>query len=327
MKKIISLLLAACLTAALLAGCGSTGDSRGNGTEQLRIVATIFPAYDWARQILGADAENVELTLLLDNGTDLHSYQPTADDIITISTCDLFIYVGGESDRWVEDALKGAVNQDMMVICLLDALGDAVKEEELVEGMEGEAEDADHGHEEPEYDEHVWLSLKNASVLCRAISQQLKALDHANAGTYQANTDAYLARLDALDADYQAAVENAAFDTLLFGDRFPFRYLVDDYGLNYYAAFSGCSAETEASFETIAFLSDKLDELGLGAILVIEGTQHKIAETIVQNTASRNQAILPLDSMQAVTLADVEAGVTYLSIMENNLAVLNAALN
>lgn len=327
MKKIISLLLAACLTAALLAGCGGTGDSRGNGTEQLRIVATIFPAYDWVRQILGADAENVELTLLLDNGTDLHSYQPTADDIITISTCDLFIYVGGESDRWVEDALKGAVNQDMVVINLLDALGDAVKEEELVEGMEGEAEDADHGHEEPEYDEHVWLSLKNASVLCRAISQQLKALDPANAGTYQANTDAYLARLDALDADYQAAVENAAFDTLLFGDRFPFRYLVDDYGLNYYAAFSGCSAETEASFETIAFLSDKLDELGLGAILVIEGTQHKIAETIVQNTASRDQAILTLDSMQAVTSADVEAGVTYLSIMESNLAVLNAALN
>lgn len=327
MKKIISLLLAACLTAALLAGCGSTGDSRGNGTEQLRIVATIFPAYDWVRQILGADAENVELTLLLDNGTDLHSYQPTADDIITISTCNLFIYVGGESDRWVEDALKGAVNQDMMVICLLDALGEAVKEEELVEGMEGEAEDADHDHEEPEYDEHVWLSLKNASVLCRAISQQLKAVDPANAGTYQANTDAYLARLDALDADYQAAVENAAFDTLLFGDRFPFRYLVDDYGLNYYAAFSGCSAETEASFETIAFLSGKLNELGLGAILVIEGTQHKIAETIVQNTASRDQAILTLDSMQAVTSADVEAGVTYLSIMENNLAVLNAALN
>lgn len=327
MKKIISLLLAACLTAALLAGCGGTGDSRGNGTEQLRIVATIFPAYDWARQILGSDAENVELTLLLDSGTDLHSYQPTADDIITISTCDLFIYVGGESDRWVEDALKGAVNQGMTVICLLDALGEAVKEEELVEGMESEAEDADHGHEEPEYDEHVWLSLKNASVLCRAISQQLKAVDPANAGTYQANTDAYLARLDALDADYQAAVENAAFDTLLFGDRFPFRYLVDDYGLNYYAAFSGCSAETEASFETIAFLSDKLDELGLGAILVIEGTQHKIAETIVQNTASRDQAILTLDSMQAVTSADVEAGVTYLSIMENNLAVLNAALN
>lgn len=326
MKKIISLLLAVCLIAVLPAGCGGAGDA-GGGTEQLRVVATIFPAYDWARQILGADAENAELTLLLDNGTDLHSYQPTADDIITISTCDLFIYVGGESDRWVEDALKGAVNQDMVVINLLDALGDAVKEEELVEGMEGEAEDADHGHEEAEYDEHVWLSLKNASVLCRAISRQLKALDPANAGIYQANTDAYLARLDALDADYQAAVENAAFDTLLFGDRFPFRYLVDDYGLSYYAAFSGCSAETEASFETIAFLSGKLDELGLGSILVIEGPQHKIAETIVQNTVSRDQAILTLDSMQAVTSADIEAGVTYLSIMESNLAVLNTALN
>ena len=292
----------------------------------LEIVTTIFPEYDWVREILGDNPGNAELTMLLDNGVDLHSYQPTAADILKISTCDIFIYVGGESDEWVEDALKEATNKDMIVIDLLDTLGDSVKEEEVVEGMEGEEEEESGGEEGPEYDEHVWLSLKNAAVFCDAITDALAQADAANADTYRANAESYKSRIAALDAEYQSAVAAGARKTLLFGDRFPFRYLVDDYGLSYYAAFVGCSAETEASFETVTFLADKLDELGLGSVMIIDGSDGEIAETIIENTEKKDQEILTLDSMQSTTSEDIASGTTYISIMEKNLAVLKQAL-
>ena len=257
MKKTLALFLSLMLLISVLSGCGSQ-TTPTTDTDQLSIVCTIFPEYDWVKNLLGDEAKNAELTLLLDSGVDLHSYQPTADDIIKISTCDMFIYVGGESDAWVEDALKEATNKDMVVINLLEVLGDSVKEEEVVEGMEAEEEpDAEEQEEEPEYDEHVWLSLKNAKLLCSYIAQQLALIDEANAQRYTNNADAYIAKLDALDAEYQTAVDSARVKTVLFGDRFPFRYLVDDYGLAYYAAFIGCSAETEASFETVASLAEK----------------------------------------------------------------------
>ena len=297
-----------------------------SGNKPLKIVTTIFPEYDWVRKILGDKADHAEVTMLLDNGVDLHSYQPTADDIIKISDCDLFIYVGGESDDWVEDALKEATNKEMQVINLLNVLGEQVKEEEVVEGMEAEEEESED-EDEPEYDEHVWLSLKNAETLCNAITDALETIDPANKDAYAANAASYLEKLAALDGEYQTVVDNAARKTVLFGDRFPFRYLVDDYGLSYYAAFAGCSAETEASFETISFLAGKVDELGLPCVLTIEDAQHKIAETIVQNTAEKNQSILTLDSMQSTTSTDVANGTTYLSVMESNLDVLKQALN
>ena len=278
------------------------------------------------REILGDKADRAEVTMLLDNGVDLHSYQPTADDIIKISDCDLFIYVGGESDGWVEDALKEATNKEMQVINLLDVLGEQVKEEEVVEGMEAEEEESEDENE-PEYDEHVWLSLKNAETLCNAITDALEEIDPANKDAYATNAASYLEKLAALDGEYQTVVDNAARKTVLFGDRFPFRYLVDDYGLSYYAAFAGCSAETEASFETISFLAGKVDELGLPCVLTIDDAQHKIAKTIVQNTAEKNQSILTLDSMQSTTSTDVANGTTYLSVMESNLDVLKQALN
>ena len=530
MKKIFALLLALLMLASVLAGCASEQVNNDTNPEtkpdasantdvnakpaaekapekSLKIVTTIFPEYDWVREVLGDQAENDELTMLLDNGVDLHSYQPTADDIVKISDCDLFIYVGGESDGWVDDALKNATNKNMKVIDLQEVLGDSVKAEEVVEGMQetehdhghdhskevstfeddevqdrslsdwagdwqsaypfaldGALDDAfaamaeesemtaeeyktyyqngyktdisniniegdhieftyedgkkvgsdykyvgyyiqnwstgtkaamyrfeaadkdsgapvyiefndhmieptaaehfhirmsnesfdaivdpenswptffpadmtgeeicehmeghDHEHEE-EADEHVWLSLKNAEVLVNAISKYLQELDPDNKDTYAANSDAYVKKLAALDADYQAAVDAASNKTVLFGDRFPFRYLVDDYGLNYYAAFVGCSAETEASFETISFLAKKVDELKLPCVLTIEGAQHKIAETIVQNTAEKNQKVLTMDSMQSTTSKDVKNGTTYLSVMEKNLSVLKEAL-
>ena len=318
MKKITALLLALLMLVGVLAGCGKQNDT--NKTDKLSIVTTIFPEYDWVREILGDKADSAEITMLLDNGVDLHSYQPTADDIIKLSDCDLFVYVGGESDEWVEDALKSAANRDRKVINLLEILGDSVKEEETVEGMQEEEED----HEEKEYDEHVWLSLKNAKTLVGAISAALQELDPDNKDTYAANTSAYIEKLSALDGEYQSAVDGAARKTVLFGDRFPFRYLVDDYGLSYYAAFAGCSAESEASFETVSFLARKVDEGKLPCVLTIEGKNHKIAETIVQNTAGKNQKILTMDSMQSTTSQDVAT--TYLSLMAKNLDVLKEAL-
>ena len=332
MKKITALLLALLMLVGALAGCGKQNDT--NKTDKLSIVTTIFPEYDWVRTVLGDKADNAEVTMLLDNGIDLHSYQPTADDIVKISDCDLFIYVGGESDGWVDDALKNATNKNMKVINLLDVLGDSVKTEEVVEGMQETEHDHDHDHskevstfeDEEEKDEHVWLSLKNAEVFVNAISKSLQELDPDNRDTYAANAAAYIEKLSALDGEYQAAVDAATYKTVVFGDRFPFRYLVDDYGLRYYAAFVGCSAETEASFETVSFLAKKVDELKLPCVLTIEGAQHKIAETIVQNTAEKNQKVLTMDSLQSTSSKDVANGTTYLSVMEKNLSVLKEAL-
>lgn len=333
MKKIMTLIaaLAFILISALLPAPAAEAD------KELSIVTTIFPEYDWVMEILGDNPANASVTMLLDSGVDLHSYQPNVKDMVTLSNCDLFIYVGGESDGWVKDALAGAANEDMIVINLLEVLGENAKEELLVEGMEahdhGEDEHEDHdeeehdGHEEhEELDEHVWLSLRNASVFCQVIRDALIALDTENEAVYQANTEAYLQKLAQLDAAYTEATAQGSRDTLVFGDRFPFRYLMDDYGLSYYAAFAGCSAETEASFETVIFLANKLDELSLGTIMTLEGSDGKLAKTIADTAKAQNIQILSMDSMQSTTQKDVRGGATYLSIMEKNLDVLIRAL-
>lgn len=333
--KNIQTLTAGLLAAALLAGCTAPAAVSGTTTtaaeasaqsEPLRVVTTIFPAYDWVRNVAGAQADALDLTLLLDGGVDLHSYQPSAQDIAAIADCDLFVYVGGASDAWVDEALQGASNPDRQVLNLMELLGSRVYEEETVEGMEPEdhdhAEGEDHDHET---DEHIWTSLRNAAELSAAIGDALGWLDPAHAADYTANAAAYGEKLGALDADYAAVVEAAPCKTLLFGDRFPFRYLVEDYGLSYYAAFPGCSAETEASFETVAFLAGKVAELDLPAVLTIEGSDGKIARTI-QQSAGGDRAVLTLDSLQAATTADAAAGTSYLSVMQQNLDVLRQAL-
>ena len=214
MKKFLSIIAAAAITVSCLCGC-STANKSGNQNGKIQIVTTIFPEYDWVMNILGDNQANAEVTYLLNNGTDLHSFQPTANDIMKISSCDLFVYVGGESDEWVEDVLKEAVNKDMVTINLLDVLGDKVVEEELVEGMQGEEEEEDAGEEEIEYDEHVWLSLKNAKILVQSISDEIQKIDPANAEAYKANTTAYIGKLDQLDKDYQDVVNNASIKTVL----------------------------------------------------------------------------------------------------------------
>ena len=320
MRKIIAALAALGL---LLTGCaagetGSTGSSDG-----IKVVATIFPAFDWAANLM--DGTGVTPALLMKNGVDMHSFQPTAADIVSLSDADLFIYVGGESDAWVEDALKNARNENMIALNMMDILADAVQHEEHVEGMESDHA-YEHDHEEEEYDEHVWLSLGNAESVCAALSDALCQIDKDHAETYEANLAAYTGALEALDTEYRAAVSEAPLQTVLFGDRFPFLYLMEEYGLAYFAAFPGCSAETEASFATVSFLAGKVDELSLPAVLTIDGSDRKIAQTIVQNTAAGNAEILTLDSMQSVTDEQIAGGVSYLSIMEENLSVLKKAL-
>ena len=247
-----------------------------------------------------------------------------------IASVDVFIYVGGESDEWVDEVLEQSENKDLTVINLMEVLGDAAKEEEIIEGMEceeeEEGEEGEEGEEEVEYDEHVWLSLKDATIFVNSIEIAMETIDSANAAVYKANADAYISKLNELDKAYEEAVAEAPVKTLLFGDRFPFRYLVDDYGISYYAAFVGCSTETNASFQTVVFLAQKVDELSLKNVMTIEGTNHSIAETIIENTTDKNQKILVMDSMQSVTSKGVEEGITYLSIMESNLEVLKEAL-
>ncbi|MGN1329360.1 MAG: metal ABC transporter substrate-binding protein [Eubacterium sp.] len=323
MKKIIAFLMAVCIALFGFTACSSNGKTDSSDSDKLSVVATIFPAYDWVNQIT-AGSESIDLTLLFDNSADLHNYQPTADDIIKITNCDMFIYVGGESDEWVEDVLEQSTNEDMIAVNLLDAIGENAKTEEHKEGMEEEHSEGEE--EEEEYDEHIWLSLKNAQILCSHIGEKLSSIDSENADLFSKNTEEYISSLKALDEKYQSVVDGAGNKTLVFADRFPFRYMTSDYGLDYYAAFAGCSAESEASFETISFLAKKVDELSLKYVMTIEGTNHNIAQTVVDNTAEKNQQILVLDSMQSKTLEDVENGETYLSVMEKNLTVLEQAL-
>ena len=329
---------------------------KGN-SNKISIVCTTFPQYDWVKNILGEEAERFNVTLLLDNGVDMHSYQPAVKDIATAGSSDLFIYVGGESDTWVEDALKEAKNKDLKAINLMETLDNFVKEEEVVEGMQEERKSLGHSHEksskekqeqtqkeshensqeingqkevadeEPEYDEHIWLSIRNAEIMVKNIEKAIEQLDSDNAKVYQNNAENYIKKLDTLDKQYANTIQNAKYKAILFGDRFPFRYMADDYDLKYYAAFAGCSAETMAGFETVTFLAKKADELQLPVILTIENSDGRIAEAVKSNTTKKNQKILAMNSLQSVTKEQLADGITYLQVMQENLSVLSEALN
>lgn len=329
---------------------------KGN-SNKISIVCTTFPQYDWVKNILGEEAERFNVTLLLDNGVDMHSYQPAVKDIATVGSSNLFIYVGGESDTWVEDALKEAKNKDLKAINLMETLDNFVKEEEVVEGMQEERKSLGHSHEksskekqeqtqkeshensqeingqkeaadeEPEYDEHIWLSIRNAEIMVKNIEKAIEQLDSDNAKVYQNNAENYIKKLDTLDKQYANTIQNAKYKAILFGDRFPFRYMADDYDLKYYAAFAGCSAETMAGFETVTFLAKKADELRLPVILTIENSDGRIAEAVKSNTTKKNQKILAMNSLQSVTKEQLADGITYLQVMQENLSVLSEALN
>lgn len=330
----------------LLAACGTKSETEG-AAKKISVIAVTYPQYDWFKNVLGGRADAVDLKLLIKNGADLHSYQPSAQDIAAIASADMVVYVGGESDGWIEKALAATPKEGRIEVNMMKVLGDRVKEEEVVEGMQGETKDerrktkeiAEENHEhaerhhhhdeeeELENDEHIWLSLKNAEILVKALAESIAKLDTAHATEYHMNAALYIAKISALDAQYRATMENATLKTILFGDRFPFRYLVDDYGIKYYAAFVGCSAESEASFKTITFLAGKIDSLALPVIFTIDGSDGKIARAILDaSKKSKNAEVLMLNSIQSVKAEQIKAGADYLSIMRDNLEVLKKAI-
>ncbi|MDD5941508.1 metal ABC transporter substrate-binding protein [Fibrobacter sp.] len=375
MKKFAAFAMFVLAAALTFVACSAESNEKAPAQKKVSIVATIYPQYDWLKNILGDRLDAVNLKLLIKNGTDLHSYKPSAQDIAAIASADMVVYVGGESDEWIEKALKATPKEGRVQVNLMEALGDRVKEEEVVEGMQAEEEhhhehgdpsassgtedphehaeahegqdhhehaeehehehhehaeaheDEHHHHEEAENDEHIWLSLKNAELLVMNLADALSKVDTAHATEYHMNAALYIAKISALDAQYRAATDSAHFKTILFGDRFPFRYLVDDYGIKYFAAFVGCSAESEASFETVAFLAGKMDSLALPAIFTIDGSNGKIARAILDaSKKSKETPVLTLNSMQSVTDAQMQSGVDYLSIMQSNLEVLKKAI-
>lgn len=320
MKKFIGIGLGILMVMMMVLGCAKKENSSANGStegKKLSIVTTIFPAYDWVKQVVG-DNKNVDITFLIDKGVDLHSYQASAADIAKITDSDLFVFVGGESDGWAEDIVKE--NPNLKYISMVDSIGKAALGEELVEGMQEE-----EGEEEEEcaIDEHVWLSLENAKTIVGAIEAKLEEIDPDNKGNYEKNANDYIAKLDALDKEYKDTLSNIQDKTILVGDRFPFRYLVNEYGIKYYAAFKGCDAGSEASFETVKFLANKMDELKLSKIFIIDGSKGDLAKTIVDNTKNKNAKILVLDSMQSTKSSD---NANYIDVMKKNLEVLKEAL-
>ena len=335
MKKFAAFVMVVFAVALALSACGMDSNAKSSANKKASVVATIYPQYDWLKNILGEYADKVDLKLLIKNGTDLHSYKPSAQDIASIANADLVVYVGGESDEWIEKALEATPKAGRMQVNLMKVLGDRVKEEEVVEGMQAEEEaeehEGEHHHHEhaeaPENDEHIWLSLKNAQILVKNLAESVSKIDTANAPVYRANAIIYASKLHDLDWAYDSTVSNASQKTILFGDRFPFRYMVDDYGIKYYAAFVGCSAESEASFETVAFLAGMMDSLSLPVIFTIDGSRSNVA-LAVRNASknSKSVPVLQLNSMQSVTDEQIRSGVDYMSIMKSNLETLKKGL-
>ncbi len=350
MKQLKKFLALVCFASLLLNACScssknevknDTSATVSNETETtinkktVKIVSTIFPIYDIVRNVVPND--NYEMTLLLDSGIDIHNFSPTAKDIVKIAEADLFIYVGGESDKWVDKVVATAQNKNLKTINLMNELGNLIKEEEVVEGMqheheEGEEHEHEEGenheeHEEHENDEHIWLSLKNAKAMTNAIAKKLIEIDSENQTEIQKKANAFTEKLDALDKKYVEASQNKKYDTVVFGDRFPFRYLVDDYGLKYFAAFSGCSAEAEASFETVVFLAKKLDELGLKHICALKGAEPKVAKTVINASNDKDRDIVLFNSMEGITNVNDAENTNYLKIMEENLEAFTKAIS
>ncbi len=292
---------------------------KDNGIDdKVNIVCTIFPQYDWVSQIVG-NSHSVTYSMVVKNGVDLHSYQPAASDIIQISKADIFIYVGGESDKWVAEVLQQRQNKDMKIINLMELLKDSVKEE--AEALQGE-EETDAA--EIEMDEHIWLSLKNAITCVKEISAAIIEKDPENSGLYSERTENYVKELNSIYEAYKTVTAGGSSKPLVFCDRFPFRYLCDEFNLDYIAAFPGCSAETEASFETVAKLTDVVKEYSVKALIKIDGSEDKLAKTVQGN--SKYCEIITLDSMQSVTLRQAFNGTTYADIMRKNLEELKKAL-
>lgn len=315
-------LICCVLSVFMLAGCGeNTGNGQAVKTDEgkISIVTTIFPPYDFAKQVAGDRAEVVQL---LPAGAESHTFEPTPQDIIKIQSCDIFIYAGGESDTWIEEILSSIDTEGVQLISMLDCV-EAV-EEEAVEGMQEEREhEAADAHAGKEYDEHVWTSPKNAVLITEKIAQTLQTIDAANAEKYRKSAASYITELEALDAEFKQVVSEGSRKTIVVADRFPFRYLADAYGLEYFAAFPGCSEDAEPSAATLAFLIHKVEEEKIPVVFHIEFSNEKVADSICETTGAEK---LLLHSCHNVSKDEMEAEVTYRDLMEQNLSNLKEAL-
>jgi len=318
MKKIRSVISATLAAIMILSLSFCTTPVPDDG--KFTVVTTVFAAYDWVREI--SEGREVEIIYLLDNGVDMHNYKPTAGDIMKISSCDLFVHVGGASDGWVENALKNASNKDMKVINMMEVIG-----KDALAGVScSEGEHHDHDHESESFDEHVWLSLSFADIVCGTICEEMTACDPDGTEIYKKNLEDYREELARLTGEALTGITSAKGDTLVFCDRFPFVYLTGELGLSYAAALPGCSTESSVSFDTVISLADKVDSLGISAILKIEGSSTSIADSVIATAKSENVKVLTLNSLQSVTKSATDEGITYLSVMRDNLSIILEAL-
>ncbi len=306
LKKAAALLLAAALGLAA-AGCAVPAEK----SDRLQVICTVFPSYDFVRQIAG---DTADVTLLLSPGQECHSYEPTPKDILKIQSCDLFVAVGGESETWVTDMVKTVGGGAPEILTLMDCVD--LKKEELTEGMEGDAE-------EDAYDEHVWTAPRNAVKIVDKLTEALCRLQSENAAAIRTAAEAYKDDLRLLDEEFVGAAAGAARRTLIFADRFPFRYFADSYGLDCYAPFPGCADDAEPSAATVAFLIDKAKAESVPVVLYIEFSDQKIADTLCEATGAAKRQF---HSCHNVTADELASGATYLSLMRQNLTVLKEAL-
>ena len=314
--------MAVLLMLGILAGCAGTGTADDG---KLSVVCTNFPAFDFVMNIIGEDNENIKVTYLLEKGVDMHNYQASADAVAQIMKADLCIYVGGQSEEWIEDVLNSTSAKDVSRVRFMDVV--ELKHEVIKEGMEHDHEHKEHEHAETcTYDEHVWLSIKNAVKMTEAVCMALTELGIDNAEIYQSNADKYIAKLTELNTEYQTLVDSAKKKVIVVADRFPFLYLANDYGIEYYAAFPGCSAESEASFETIAFLAEKIKEYEVPVVFQIETSNGSLVKTVINAAGNGNVKSGTLDSMQSVSKEKIADGYSYILAMENNLLALKEAL-
>lgn len=340
MKNKIKIITLVTILIVALVGCGkkSTDVQLGSNSlesantnkqltdeNKLNVVATLFPYYDFVREIAG---DKVNLTMLVPPGMDSHSFEPTPADMIEVQNADVFIYNGGEMESWVPEVLEAVDNPKQISDCMMDHVETVVEED--VEGMEPEQEEAkedetsDTDIEEVEYDEHIWTSPVNSQQIVTEICNVLKEADPLNAEYYQTNADNYMKQLQELDTQFQEVVDNSDRKIMIFGDKFPLRYFADEYGLDYRAAFNGCSTETEPSADTVAFLIDKVKEENLPVVYHIELNSGAIANTISEATGAK---VLLFHSCHNVTKEDFDNKVTYLKLMQNNVEVLKEGLN
>lgn len=333
-KKALIILIIMGMMVITMGGCFHDGEISGSKQavdDRKTIICSGFAEYDWVSNILGSNPGGFKLTLLNDSGLDMHSFQPSVADMVAVSKADLLIFTGGDSENWLKEAVLSSGKSPG---CIYQMSETFTHTHELIGSYSLECESDHHDeknihHHEHKFDEHLWLSLKMAPVFINDIAQKIAALDTDNADTYLSNAASYIDSIKKLDRDFEEKLklskENRK-NTLLFADRFPFKYLLEDYDIEHAAAFPGCSAETEASFHTIVSLTETMERLGLNSVIVLKKSKTDLAETIISGISCSEARILSLDSMQSVTSGDISSGQSYLSTMQNNLEVILSAL-